>query len=282
MPNERITEDFVRDHFKNDPLFSAIKLDEQKTSVAKAKQCLATASKSLTGKAGAPEFIITFPALPDELIVVECKADAKFHESPDGDNPASFAVDGALHYSAFLSKEYNVISIAVSGSDLAKLKISTFMQRKGETEVVAEPSEILNIFSYIARFKDEVLARSIESAEITKTAIDLNKELNDYSIVEYERCTLVSAILLALQDEGFKAAYKKKATSQTLEPKPARMAQFIVSSINSVLKDNDIDDERIASMIGEYDKIKNHTIAKSPQIKKKKRQLRNLTMFSAT
>ena len=34
--NERITEDFVRDHFKNDPLFSAIKLDEQKSSVAKA------------------------------------------------------------------------------------------------------------------------------------------------------------------------------------------------------------------------------------------------------
>ena len=71
MKNERITEDFVRDHFKNDPLFSAIRLDEQKPSVAKAKRCLAKASKNLTGKGGSPEFIISFPALPDDIIVVE-------------------------------------------------------------------------------------------------------------------------------------------------------------------------------------------------------------------
>lgn len=52
MANERITEDYVRAHFKNDPLFSAIKLDEQKSSVAKARQCLTKASKNLTGKGG--------------------------------------------------------------------------------------------------------------------------------------------------------------------------------------------------------------------------------------
>src|SRR4051794_35656435 len=101
MPNERITEDYVRDHFKNDPLLSAIKLDEQKTSAAKAKACLANASKALTGKIGSPEFIISIPALPDDIIVVECKADSKFHESTDGQNPATHAVDGALHYSSF-------------------------------------------------------------------------------------------------------------------------------------------------------------------------------------
>lgn len=270
MPNERITEDYVRDHFKNDPLFSAIKLDEQKTTVAKAKACLVNASKSLTGKIGSPEFIISFPALPDDIIVVECKADSKFHESADGESPATHAVDGALHYSAFLSKEFNVIAIAVSGSNSKKLKISSFYQKKGQAKVSPEASELLDIFSYIARFQGEAQAKSIESGEITKTAIDLNFELNDYSIVEYERCTLVSAILLALQDPAFKASYKEKARSKKLQPMPMRLAQFIVSSITSVLRDNDIDDERVASMIGEYEKIKSHTIAKSPQIKKKK------------
>jgi type I restriction enzyme M protein len=270
MPNERITEDYVRHHFKNDPLFSAIKLEEQKTTVAKAKTCLATASKALTGKIGSPEFIISIPALPDDIIVVECKADAKFHESADGENPTTHAVDGALHYSAFLSKQYNVIAIAVSGSNLAKLKISSFYQKMGQAEVSHEPPELLDIFSYIARFQGEAQAKSIESGEITKTAIDLNFELNDYSIVEYERCTLVSAILLALQDPAFKASYKEKARSKKLQPMPMRLAQFIVSSITSVLRDNDIDDERVASMIGEYEKIKSHTIAKSPKIKKKK------------
>ncbi len=270
MPNERITEDYVRDHFKSDPLFSAIKLDEQKTTVAKAKECLSKASKNLTGKGGFPEFVITFPALPDEIIVIECKANSKFHKSADGNNPAAFAVDGALHYSTFLSKEYNVISIAVSGDNLKKLKISSFYQQKGKVEVSSEGSELLDIFSYITRFKGEAQAISIESGEITKAAIDLNEELNDYSIVEYERCTLVSAILLALQDAAFKASYKERATSKKLQPTPARLAQFIVASIDNVLEDNKIDDERRASMIGEYQKIKNHLIAKSPQIKKKK------------
>jgi type I restriction enzyme M protein len=270
MPNERITEDYVRDHFKNDALFGAIKLDEQKTTVAKAKACLANASKALTGKIGSPEFIISFPALPDDIIVVECKADSKFHETADGESPTTHAVDGALHYSAFLSKEFNVIAIAVSGSNPKKLKISSFYQKMGQPKVSQEAPELLDIFSYITRFQGEVQAKSIESGEITKTAIDLNVELNDYSIVEYERCTLVSAILLALQDPAFKASYKEKARSKKLQPMPMRLAQFIVSSITSVLRDNDIDDERVASMIGEYEKIKSHTIAKSPQIKKKK------------
>jgi type I restriction enzyme M protein len=270
MANERITEDFVRDHFKNDPLFSAIKLDEQKASVSKAKACLAKASKNQTGKGGAPEFIISFPALPDDIIVVECKADSKFHENADCEDPSAYAVGGALHYSAFLSQEYNVISIAVSGSNLKKLKISSFFQKKGQSKVSVESSSLLDIYSYITRFKGEDQAKNIESGEITKTAISLNEELNDYSIVEYERCTLVSAILLALQDAAFKASYKERATSKKLQPMPARLAQFIVTSIGSVLKDAEIDDERVASMIGEYEKIKNHSIAKSPRIKKKK------------
>lgn len=270
MKNERITEEFVRDHFKGDPLFTAIKLDEQRPSVAKARRCLAKASKNMTGKGGSPEFIISIPALPDDIIVVECKADAKFHSSGDGSSPAQFAVDGVLHYSRFLSQEYNVISIAVSGNEVGKLKISTYYQKMGQEEVSEVCDSLLDIFSYISRFKGEAQAQSIESAEITKTAIELNHELNDYSIVEYERCTLVSAILLALQDGAFKASYKAQATSSKLEPTPERLAQFIVSSIKNVLKDAEIDADRVASMVGEYEKIRNHSIAKSKKIKKKK------------
>ena len=275
MKNERVTEDVVRDWFKNDPLFNAIRLDEQKASVAKARTCLAKASKNLTGKIGSPEFIISFPALPDDIIVVECKADAKFHKSDAGDSPAAFAVDGALHYSAFLSQQYNVIAIAVSGGDKGKMKISSFHQKMGQPVVTEVNPELLDIFSYITLFKGEVQAQNIESAEITKTAIDLNKELNDYSIVEYERCTLVSAILLALQNQAFKAsfkeqAYRVQAKTKLHEPTPERLADFIVASIKNVLKDADIDSDRVASMIGEYEKIKNHSIAKLQRIKKKK------------
>ena len=151
MKNERITEDFVRDHFKNDPLFGAIRFDEQKTSIAKAKACLSKASKSLTGKSGFPEFIVSFPALPDDIIVIECKADAKAHRSKLGDDPCGYAVDGALHYSAFLAQEYNVISIAVSGSDPKNLKVSSFYQKQTEIEAIEEDEKLIGIFSYIER-----------------------------------------------------------------------------------------------------------------------------------
>src|SRR5690606_18443197 len=105
---------------------------------------------------------------------------------------------------------------------------------------------LLDIFSYITIFTGEAQAQGIESAEITKTAIELNRELNDYSIVEYERCTLISAILLALQNAAFKTsykdqAYKVQAKTRLHKPTPERLAQFIVSSISNVLKDADID-----------------------------------------
>ena len=268
--NERITEDIVRDLFKNDPLFNVIKLEEQRSSVPKARKCLEGASKSLTGEPGYPEFIISFPALPDDIIVVECKADTKFHESSDHKKPLGYAVDGALHYSGFLAREYNVIAIAVSGEDKSKTKVSTFFQPKGEKMAKPEDKKLLDIYSYIKKFEGEIQAKRIESGSITKIAIEFNKELNDYSIVEYDRCTLISAILLALQNPAFKDSYAKQARSNNMEPTPARLAGSIISSIKNVLKDAKIDDGRVNSMMGEYQRIKNHDIAKSPKIKKKR------------
>ena len=130
MANERITEDIVRTHFKDDPLFSSIKFEEQKSTNIRVMDALATASKALTGKGGKPEFIITFPQQSmDYLIVVECKADVSKHESKNRDCPKDYAVDGALHYSKHLAKEFNVISIAVSGTE-DNLCVTQFIQHK--------------------------------------------------------------------------------------------------------------------------------------------------------
>ena len=101
-------------------------------------------------------------------------------------------------------------------------------------------------------------------------AIDLNKELNDHSIVEYERCTLVSAILLALQDESFRESYESQARTQDQKPKPERLAKCIVEAIKQVFEDREIDKERVATMISEYQTIKNKPLAKESKIKKKK------------
>ena len=130
MGNERITEDIVRDHFKCDPLFEAITFEEQKSSNNRVSECLSRSSKKGTKNHGYPEFIITIPALPDDIIVIECKANEAFHESRSRDNPVDYARDGVEHYAGFLSKEFNVIGIAVSGTSQTP-KVSSFYQKSG-------------------------------------------------------------------------------------------------------------------------------------------------------
>lgn len=271
MANERITETIVRKHFESDPLFNAIKFEEQRSSVTKVKSCLSQASKKGTGKIGIPEFIISFPAYPDDIIIVECKASKKFHESENRDNPKQYAVDGVLHYAGYLSKEYNVIAIAVSGE--YNPVISSFHKTKDATEIKQMDSQLLSIYSYITILNGEMFADIAESAEITKLAIELNQDFNDYSIVEYERCTLVSAILLALQDNGFLHSYKVTARTNDVKkpkPSPSRLAESILVAIQNVLKDNQLDDARVATMISEYSTINNKSISKDQEIKKKK------------
>ena len=271
MTNERITEDIVRTHFKNDPLFKSIKLEEQKSQSARIRKCLSKASKNQTEKPGFPEFIISIPALPDEVIIVECKPSINLHCSSEGkQNVKKYAVDGVKHYSEFLNTEFNVLAIAVSGKEQDTLRITSFYREKGSDVFIEKDNKLLDIYSYLCLFKNENFANIIESQEITRTAIELNNTLNDYSIPEYERCTLISAILLALQDEGFRSSYSKQASTAKFEPRPHRVAQAIVNGTKQVLQDNKIDQARVETMVREYEKIKNNHVAMSEKIKKKK------------
>jgi type I restriction enzyme M protein len=114
MSNERNTEDIIRTHFKNDGMFRNIKLEEQRTTHKIIKELLKTASKRETGKSGFPEFIITVPSIMDLVIIIECKPDLKLHKNKTKNVcPGKYAVDGVLHYSNFLKRDFNVIAISV-------------------------------------------------------------------------------------------------------------------------------------------------------------------------
>ena len=134
MASERITEQLVRKRLDSLGYGSPdndIAVEEQKSQIDAVKRLLKNASKTGKGGKGAPEFIISSASSPDFLVVIECKADVKHHESVKRDAPASYAVDGALHYAAHLSKEFNVIALAVSGQTIQQLKVSTFLHAKG-------------------------------------------------------------------------------------------------------------------------------------------------------
>ncbi|GAB6012661.1 HsdM family class I SAM-dependent methyltransferase [Viscerimonas tarda] len=265
MANERITEDIVRDHFKNDPLFKSIKFEEQKSYNKRVVDLLQSASKSGKG-VGKPEFILSFPAgNMDYLIVIECKASCANHQSIKRDVPKDYAVDGVLHYAKALSPEFDVIAIAVSGQTKQELMVSHFIWKKGEQTATEnkEDKRLLPINSYLKLFNNEQFADNLRNVDIIQKAITLNEDYQAYSITEMTRCTMVSAILLSLLHEPFRISYKTYSTSESL-------GKAMLSAIDNVLTQNNTLNQ--TSMIGEYSKILNEPIFKQDVIKHKNKK----------
>ncbi len=265
MANERITEDIVRNHFKNDPLFKSIKLEEQKSYNKRVIDLLQTASKSGKG-VGKPEFIISFPTGSiDYLLVIECKANVSDHRSQKLNNPKDYAVDGVLHYAKVLSAEFDVVAIAVSGQTEQELLVSHFVWKKGETKFAEnkEDKKLLPINNYLKLFNNEQFADNLRNVDIIQKAIFLNEEYQAYSITETTRCTMVSAILLSLLDSPFRSSYKKYSTAESL-------GKAMLSAIESVLADNSTFNQ--SAMISEYSKILNEPLFKQKSIKHKKKK----------
>lgn len=157
---------------------------------------------------GKPEFIVTKNDNKEFLIVIECKASPKDHESKNLDQHKDFAVDGVLLYAGYLSKEFNVIAIAVSGETESALKISTFLHPRNapsatplldENEVMF--SSLVNWKRYVDRVTfNPVLART-RHADLMRFSKELHDYLRDYAkVTEAQKPLLVSGVLLALME----------------------------------------------------------------------------------
>jgi len=82
MANERITENLVREIFRDKEYFEPdnnITIEEQKSEVQRVKKLLSKSSKKGTGNGGYPEFIVSNSLDTNFIIVVECKASIKDH-----------------------------------------------------------------------------------------------------------------------------------------------------------------------------------------------------------
>lgn len=110
---ERKTENLVRDVLRKLNYYDEndIIIEEQKSDNPRINKLLKKASKRGDG-VGYPEFIVRSIKYPDFLIIIECKADTKNHESKDHDKFVEYAVDGALLYASHLSSQYDVIPLA--------------------------------------------------------------------------------------------------------------------------------------------------------------------------
>ncbi|HEX4113762.1 MAG TPA: N-6 DNA methylase [Stellaceae bacterium] len=215
MPNERTTEDIVRRHLQKHGAPHQI-VEEQSSDDEKIKKALVKASKTTRGGIGKPEFLVRLQGDPDFLIVFECKRDPSKHVSPKRDKPDQYAVDGVLLYSAHLSKSFDVIGIAISGTSETAIRISTFRQLREApfaeelTDEHGPVERLLPVAEYqrLLDFDPAVRLRSQE--ELMQFGQELHDYMRDYAkLSENEKPLAVSGCLLALRDDVFKASWRK-------------------------------------------------------------------------
>ena len=256
MVNERITEDIVRKHFNS--CSSECLIEEQKSKDPKIDKLLKNASKKGGGK-GFPEFIISIKNTPDFIIVVECKADITKHQSPTLDKYDVYAVDGVLLYASFLSKEYDVLAIGVSGQNLKELKISHYLCLKGEKKSVPIfGNKLLDIESYINGYlkSDEKFRQDYDA--LLDFSRELNVELHHLKIPEKDRALLISSILIALDDKAFRKAYKEYEKSEEL-------ANFLVDTVSNVLRKANLLGKRLENLNIQFSFIRTDTSLSTKQ-----------------
>ena len=183
MANERITENIVREILRSSGYYKdGVTVEEQISQIDAVKRLLKKASKKSTDERGAPEFIISSASAPDFLIIIECKAEVKNHESKKHDQPDKKAVDGALHYANVLSKAFNVVAIGVSGQSERELAVSCFVQARGQKVYQLKNKaghEINKILSL-----EEIIEHASYRPEIEKNRTDdlmsFSRELHDF------------------------------------------------------------------------------------------------------
>jgi len=258
MVNEAKTENIIRkilekfkDKYEKEEEKSVV-IEEKKSDNPRINKLLSIASKRGAG-VGMPEFIISFPNT-DLIIVIECKADLKYHKSKNLDKPKDYAVDGALLYSSYLSKEFDVISIGASGQTKKELVIDTYLQIRREKN--ARDLKIQKIYEFVDYFdilKKDDIKEKVDSNRLMEYSQELNQKLrDDFEFEENLRPLIVSGVLLALEDEGFCLAYPKKQ-------KPLEIADLIITTIKERLERDNIKGVKQNTIVQTYGFIRTNT-----------------------
>ncbi|MFI3241445.1 MAG: N-6 DNA methylase [Alphaproteobacteria bacterium] len=255
MAIEKYTESFVLKEMKSElgenefgfvfPQGDVCSIDKIETALKKAggkpKDC--ELNNYLNGGAGKakPEFVITFNKDSKTIIVVECKNTAKKHCSENLNKPKDFAVDGVLYYAKFLKEDYNVIAIAVSGTNKDNMKVNTFYWQKGQDdyqELKKAKDIILEPKNYIELIKGNKLQKSYSLDEIRETAIMMHEYLREIKMTERHKPIFIAGILIALSDKDFAENYTSLTSFNMV-------IQNIQIAIENILKDSEIKNNRI-------------------------------------
>jgi type I restriction-modification system DNA methylase subunit len=243
MKNERKTESLVRKYLKEAGYYddSNIIVEEQRSDSPKINKLLTNASKK-GNKQGYPEFIISSKIHSEFIIVIEYKADISKHRSNNLDCYSDYAVDGVLLYASFLTKEYDVLAIGVSGQTTSELRISHYLQLKGTNKSYDIFSDhFLPLEQYYEGTIQSDYKLNQDYDKLVSYARTLNELLQSKNIVEAERALLISGILISLRNDAFKTGFMKHKSAKSL-------IDVLYSTICIELSQSDIAPENVEKL----------------------------------
>lgn len=234
-------------------------IEEQSSCNKRINALLAKASKSEKGNQGRPDFIISSAKHPDFVIVVECKAEIGKHISESMDSYRDYAVDGALYYADFLSKEFDVVAIGFSGESDSMYSLSHFIHLSQEKVFHSffNDGELLTIDSYYEGLLHSDYKFNQDFNKLLDYTKELNEILQEKKIKESKRGLLISGILIALRNERFKAEYKNYPTTEEI-------VNNLYSSICLELEKSDVPDRNKLSIKQGFEFITTNSSINNP------------------
>ena len=263
---EKTTDLIVWDHFSKFKNETNYLVEPKKTQNSIIQNILKTSSKRNTENIGFPEYIITFPDYPSLVMVIEDKPNIILHESTKYNQPIKYAVDGALHYGNKLSKEFDVISIGVSGTCEDSLLVTHHLHLKNSNSPIKLDFDSLRSpKEYIDFYTTDERKNKQDFENLLKFSDKLNTELfKVYKIKEDERAILVAAILVSLKNNLFKNSYR----DATL---PSELCKSISIAVETELKKSKLNEKYSNMILGHFD-----FICQSPKFREDVNILKNL------
>jgi type I restriction enzyme M protein len=206
-----------------------------------------------TGALGIGKPEIAYRLGPTEVLLVECKRDAKDHASKTVAATGLFAgvpleakkyaEDGVIAYMRGVRQKFACIGVAVSGTSRSSLRISVFRAYRGgeierlDMDRVPSPAECAALLRP---------TRTAASKTIDDCAEELHNFLRDeMELSEQEKPLLVSAVLLALEVDSFRRSYREYDDGEEL-------AKEVLAKVEWKLKKDKLSAAKITAMMTTY------------------------------
>jgi hypothetical protein len=219
---------------------------------------------------GKPEFLYLLSGNSD-ILVIEVKKSVIEHTSQtnpfaDGQevlfdkfNPKKYAEDGVVHYMNSLSKFFNVIGVAISGSSFNECMMTTFAVKQGGKVVKTNIQKYLSQYEYV-EYITKLYQNSYDESTISEFIPKLHVYLRDkMSLSSHDKPLIISAILIALLDDSFNRSLENFSPDSTFEQ--------LLLSVKSVLqrgerKNLGIQQQKIELMLSKYRSLDGENIKK--------------------